>query len=204
MDDEVQEKKPKKRHRFMKFLLMLVLILLLIIGGFALGIYLRLFNAQDAGEKLGLSGLPVVGQFFSRPAEQEDMNNAPVEDVKPEPDQDENTQKIKVTRQEIEEQMKKRQEEERKRVSKLAKLYNEMKPKDAAEALDQLDDDLCIEILQKMDQGQAARVLSFFQPSKTARLTKIMYEGKKKTMTSPEDLQKMMQQGQQDQQNQQQ
>ena len=62
--------------------------------------------------------------------------------------------------------------------------------------MDELDDDLCIAILQRMDEGQAAKILAQFEASKTARLTKIMYEGKKKTLTSPSDVDQMTQQGQ--------
>lgn len=89
--------------------------------------------------------------------------------------------------------MKDREAAERKRVSKLARLYNEMKPADAAAAMDQLDDDTCVAILQRMDEGQAAKVLAEFDPSKAARLTKIIYEGTQKNMTSPSDVEKMLQ-----------
>ena len=71
-----------------------------------------------------------------------------------------------------------------------------MKPADAAAAMDELDDDLCIAILQRMDEGQAAKILAQFEASKTARLTKIMYEGKQKKLTSPSDVEQMTQQGQ--------
>ena len=195
MDEEQQ--KPSKKRRFLKICLILLLLLVLIIGGFALGIYLRIFDTQEANEKLGLYNLPIIGQYFVKPAPTEkEMQDEPAEYVKPDPDKKKDSKKVTLTKKEIEKQMKEREAAERKRVSKLARLYNEMKPADAAAAMDELDDDLCIAILQRMDEGQAAKILTQFEASKTARLTKIMYEGKQKKLTSPSDVEQMTQQGQ--------
>lgn len=186
----------KKGRKIIKLLLILFLLLILIVGGFALGIYLRIFNTQEANEQLGLYNLPIVGEYFVKPAPTEDeMENTPVEDVKPQTDdkdKDKKTKKVTISKEEIEKQIKEREAAERKRVSKLARLYNEMKPRDAAEAMDSLDDDLTIAILQRMDEGNAAKVLAEFEPTKTARLTQIMYEGTKKNVLSPAEIQKMM------------
>ena len=167
--DEEEEEEPKK-HRILKLLLILLLLIVLIVGGFALGIYLRIFDAQEANEKLGLYNLPVIGQYFVKPAPtEEDMQNTPAEDVKPDPEADKKDQKdskkVQLSKKEIEKQMKDREAAERKRVSKLARLYNEMKPADSAAAMDQLDDDTCIAILQRMDEGQAAKILAEFDAS---------------------------------------
>ena len=194
MDEEQQ--KPSTKRRILKICLILLLLLVLIIGGFALGIYLRIFDTQAANEKLGLYNLPIIGQYFVKPAPTEkEMQDEPAEDVKPAPDKKNDSKKVTLTKKEIEKQMKEREAAERKRVSKLARLYNEMKPADAAAAMDE-HDDLCIAILQRMDEGQAAKILAQFEASKTARLTKIMYEGKQKKLTSPSDVEQMTQQGQ--------
>ena len=60
MDEEQQ--KPSTKRRILKICLILLLLLVLIIGGFALGIYLRIFDTQAANEKLGLYNLPIIGQ----------------------------------------------------------------------------------------------------------------------------------------------
>ena len=187
-----EEQPRSKGKKIVKLLLMLFLLLVLIIGGFALGIYLRIFDTQEANEKLGLYNLPIVGQYFVKPAPTKDeMENTPVEDAKPEKGKKE-SKKVTISKKEIEKQMKERDAQEKKRVSKLARLYNEMKPKDAAEAMDSLDDDLCIAILQRMEEGNAAKILSEFEPSKTARLTQIMYEGTKKKVNTEDDVRKML------------
>ena len=60
------EEKPKnkKGKKILKLIIMLILLAVLIVGGFALGIYLRLFDTQAANEKLGLYNLPIIGQYF--------------------------------------------------------------------------------------------------------------------------------------------
>ena len=189
------EEKPKKKKgkKILKLIIMLILLAVLIVGGFALGIYLRLFDTQAANEKLGLYNLPIIGQYFVKPAPtQDEMENMPVENDKPDDKDKKDTKKVTISKKEIEQQMKEREAAEKKRVSKLARLYNEMKPRDAAEAMDSLDDDLVIAILQRMDEGNAAKVLSEFKPAKTARLTQLMYEGTKKKVTMADDVRKMM------------
>lgn len=189
------EEKPKKKKgkKILKLIIMLILLAVLTVGGFALGIYLRLFDTQAANEKLGLYNLPIIGQYFVKPAPtQDEMENMPVENDKPDDKDKKDTKKVTISKKEIEQQMKEREAAEKKRVSKLARLYNEMKPRDAAEAMDSLDDDLVIAILQRMDEGNAAKVLSEFQPAKTARLTQLMYEGTKKKVTTADDVRKMM------------
>ena len=100
MADEQPKKKGKK---IAKLLLMLFLLLVLIIGGFVLGIYLRLFDTQEANEKLGLYKLPVIGQYFVKPAPSpNEMENTPVEDVKPSKEDKKESKKITISKKEIE------------------------------------------------------------------------------------------------------
>ena len=94
-----------------------------------------------------------------------------------------------LTKEEIEKQMKEREAQEKKRVSKLARVYNEMKPQQAAEVMKDLDDDLSVAILQKMDESQAAKTLAAMDADQSARLTKLMYTGVPKKVISPLDRQ---------------
>lgn len=200
-----KKKKKKGGSKIVKVLLVLFLLLVLIVGGFALGIYLQLIDTKEANEKLKLYDLPVVGEYFVRPApSEEEMEKKPVEDAKPNVDKDKEkdaqkpdkdkkeSKKIVITKEEIEKQMKQREAEEKKRVSKLARLYNQMKPKDAAKALASLDDDMCIAILQRMDEGTVAKIMSEFEESKTARITQIMYAGTQKEVNTEADIRRML------------
>lgn len=92
-----------------------------------------------------------------------------------------------LTPEEIEKAKREEQEAEKKRVSKLARLYNSMKPADAAKIMADLDDEIAIAVLQKMDEAQAAKVLAAFEPAQSARLTQSMYTGRRSGMTSPGD-----------------
>ena len=193
-DDLGQEPESGKKRRILKILVVLFLLAALVVLGFFLGIYLRIFDTNSMNEKLGLYNLPVVGQFFVKPAPKtadttDDSTSNPkskTEDSKP----DANAQTSKpvvLTKAEIEKQMKAKQAEEKKRVSKLARLYNEMKPAEAASVMDALDDDVAVAILQRMDESQAGKILAKFDPDKSARLTKLMYVGTTKKMQSPAD-----------------
>ncbi|BAL82251.1 hypothetical protein SELR_05430 [Selenomonas ruminantium subsp. lactilytica TAM6421] len=198
-----KKKKKKKGSKIVKVLLVLFLLLVLIVGGFALGVYLQLIDTKDANEKLKLYDLPVVGEYFVRPApSEEEMEKLPVEDAKPNANKDKDlktsdkdkkdAKKIVITKEEIEKQMKQREAEEKKRVSKLARLYNQMKPKDAAKAMNELDDDMCIAIFQRMDEAVVAKILTAFDEGKTARITRIMYAGTQKEANTEEDIRRML------------
>ena len=92
-----------------------------------------------------------------------------------------------LTKEEIEAQQKAAEAAERKRVSKLARLYNEMKPEAAADIMVDLDDEIAIAVLQKMDEAQAAKILAALEPGQSARLTRSIYSGKRSSMVSPGD-----------------
>lgn len=185
--------------RLMKLVLFLALLAVLVVGGFALGVYLQVFDTNEINEKLQLYNLPVVGEYFPVPAGAErtsvkteetvTINKDDKTETKEEKKKEEAKQSkpVSLTKEEIEKQTKEREAAERKRLSKLARLYNEMKPQEAADAMASLDDDLTVSILQRMDEGNAAKTLAKMDPDKTARLTKLMYEGKQQKLTTPSD-----------------
>ena len=169
----------------MKILFILILLLVLIAGGFALGVYLRLFDTKALNEQYGLHELPVVGEYFVPPAAEEhrvtETTTSPAASAGA-PSSAAATPKkapenMKITKEEIEKQQKEREAAEKKRVTKLARLYNDMKPADAAKVMETLDIDLCIAILQRMDEGNAAKVMTAFDPERAAQITQIIYEG---------------------------
>lgn len=184
-------------RRTIKIILGLALLLGLIVGGFALGIYLRILDTHAINEEygLGLHELPVVGEFFMPPLEDEVAEDVATNtatttttttaipaggDVN-EPNKAARQQleqpSIRITPEEIAKQAAEREAEEKKRITKLARLYDGMKAKDAAEAMELLNIDLCISILQRMDEGNASKVLAAFEAGKAAQITQIMYSG---------------------------
>lgn len=169
----------------MKILFILILLLVLIAGGFALGVYLRLFDTQALNEQYGLHELPVVGEYFVPPAGEqhnaaETASSPPASAGTPASATaapKKAPENVKITKEEIEKQQKEREAAEKKRVTKLARLYNDMKAADAAKVMESLDIDLCIAILQRMDEGNAAKVMAAFEPERAAQITQIIYEG---------------------------
>ena len=52
-----------------------------------------------------------------------------------------------------------------------------MKPADAAEILETMDNDIVIAIFQRMDESQVSQILTEFDPDRAATISKIMYVG---------------------------
>ena len=162
----------------LKILLVLILILVLIVGGFALGVYLRLFDTKELNEEYKLHELPVVGEYFVPPEEESSQSSSASTSTTSTATKPKKVpESVKITKEEIEKQQKERETAEKKRITKLARLYNDMKPADAAKVMESLDINLCIAILQRMDEGNAAKVLTEFEPDRAAQITQIMYEG---------------------------
>lgn len=169
----------------LKILFILILLLVLVAGGFALGVYLRLFDTQALNEEYKLHELPIIGTYFVPPAGAEEHTETSsvttathagsAASAATAPAKVPET--VKITKEEIAKQQAERESAEKKRVTKLARLYNDMKPADAAKVMETLDVDLCIAILQRMDESNAAKVLAAFKPERAAQITQIIYEG---------------------------
>lgn len=123
---------------------------------------------------------PEDGKKDDKKEEKKDEQPKPIK-------KEEESKPIVLTQEEIEKQQKEAEAAERKRVSKLAKLYNEMKPEAAADIMTDLDDEIAVAVLQKMDESQAAKVLASLDPGHSARLTRSIYTGRRSSMTSPGD-----------------
>ena len=117
------------------------------------------------------------------------QNTKPAE-PKPEEKKDERKSKdVKVSQKEIEEQMKAREAAEKKRISKLARIYDNMKPEEAAKALNDVSLDTVVLILQKMDEANAGQVIAKMESSKAARVTQMLFDGQQRRLTLPSDYQ---------------
>jgi len=174
----------RQKLTWQKILATVVVVLLLAIVGFCGGVYLRIFDMNEINQKYALHELPVVGQYFVVPPTGEPEE----EPAKKEVPKLEKSKPVVLTPKELEKQRKERQAAERKRVSKLARLYNELKPQTAAEIMGILEDDVAIAILQRMDESQASKVLGKMDPARAASLTKTMYVGRASNMSSAGDI----------------
>ena len=188
--DKAGEKPPaKKKSRFRRVLFKAtlgLLVLLILAGGtLAAAIYLKFFDPYAFAEEHKLTEYPLVGRYFVRPA----TNFEPV-DLPPE----ESAAKDKTaaaptvqaapvplppaaTEADIKAALAKARQEEAKRISRLARLYGEMKPDEAVPILNKLDDNTVLAIFSKMEDAQVAKILSLFDAGRAARLTQNMMKG---------------------------
>lgn len=107
---------------------------------------------------------------------------------KPKPKREEKPKEIKIDRKAIEEQRAQREAEEKKRVTRLARIYESMKPEDAANALINVDWDTTVLIFQRMSEDSVAQILSKMEPEIAAQLTEMIYTGTQRRVVVPSDI----------------
>lgn len=199
-------------------LFIIIFLALLGVSAFAASIYFKVLDDEKVAwvnEKVGLYKLPFIGagedfEYFVVPEgvewppppepepEPEPVENPPVvaENKPPAPapappkkEDDKKSKDVKVSQKEIEEQMKAREAAEKKRISKLARIYDNMKPEEAAKALEDVSLDTVVLILQKMDESNAGQVIAKMESSKAARVTQMLFDGQQRRLTLPSDYQ---------------
>ncbi|MBR2734490.1 MAG: hypothetical protein IKD80_09680 [Selenomonadaceae bacterium] len=185
----------------------LIVLTLLVVGAFAAAIKFDVLAAEDVAmlnEELGLYRLPFVGngRYFEVPEGVEWPPPEPEpEPLKPETPAEPETKpaasepkpksekpaEVKIDRKAIEEQRAKREADEKKRVARLAKIYESMKPDAAANALINVDWDTTILIMQAMSEDSVAQILSKMEPEAAAQLTEMLYAATQRRVTTPSD-----------------
>ena len=181
----------------------LILLAILIVGGFIAAVKYEVLDTEDVAmlnENLGLYRLPIVGngKYFEVPEGVEwPPKEESEEELKPEqqPAAEENTitkpndkiKEVKIDKKAIDEQKAQREAEEKKRVTRLARIYESMKPEAAANALINVDWDTTILIFQRMNEDSVAQILSKMEPEIAAQLTEMLYAGTQRRVTTPSD-----------------
>lgn len=186
----------------------LIVLTLLVVGAFAAAIKFDVLAAEDVAmlnEELGLYRLPFVGngRYFEvpegvewPPPEPEPEPKLPKSETPAEPEPKPAHEKpkpaekpadVKIDRKAIEEQRAKREADEKKRVARLAKIYESMKPDAAANALINVDWDTTILIMQSMSEDSVAQILSKMEPEAAAQLTEMLYAATQRRVTTPSD-----------------
>lgn len=195
-DEFNQPVEPKKTRKKMLVFAAILGLLMLAGVGFGLGIYLRLVDVQGLADRLKLSDYPVIGRYFTKqqtnfePVETDNSGNATkqaseipaqVPGVNPQSTQvASSTPANPIDAAENAKRIKAQQQEEAKRIGKLARLYGGMKPDEAVAVLNELDDDTVIAILGKMEEEQVSKIIPLFDTKRAARLTDTMFKGQKK------------------------
>ncbi len=202
----------KKKTLFQKirnFFLKLFVLLLLAGGGLFAAIHFEVLDRavveeklQWANEKVGLYKLPLVGyggvfEYFEvpegvvwpppepEPEPETPLDAATVATNRPAPQpaaEPKKSKEVKVSQKDLEEQAKVREAAEKKRISKLARIYDNMKPEEAAKALDNVNIDTVVLILQKMDESNAGKVLAKMESRQAAQITQMLMDGDRRRL----------------------
>lgn len=89
---------------------------------------------------------------------------------------DQKVTELSSLKQEIERLLELQSDEEQKRITSLVKIYEGMKPKDAARIFDTLDLDVLIAVMSKMSERKVAPVLAAMNPERARTITIMMAE----------------------------
>lgn len=195
--------KPRKWLRVLKVTLLVLFILFITSVGFALGVYLKLIDVDSLANKYNLQSYPVIGKYFQKspktnfePIDLEQQGHLPsvsqdttmpnsmtgqtpqgMPNTMMSPNQAANPGGMLLPPDKDPEKIK--QKEEAKRISKLARLYSNMKPDEAVGIMTQLDDDTIIAVLSRMEEDQAAKILALFDNARAGRISQNMLKGNK-------------------------
>lgn len=200
--NENAESENKKETSFLSklrnLLIGLILLVILIVGGFIAAVKYEVLTTEDVAmlnENLGLYRLPIVGngKYFEVPEgvewppKEEEPEPEPEPVIEEKPKLDEKITEVKIDKKAIDEQRAQREAAEKKRVAKLARIYESMKPEAAANALINVDWDTTVLIFQRMSEDSVAQILSKMEPEVAAQLTEMLYAGTQRRVTTPSD-----------------
>lgn len=180
--------KPQKKNRTLSTLLILFLLISILGAGFATGVFLNIIDIQKLGQTYKLYDYPLIGKYFTKP--QVNFETIPLDEQAPQalPATDASApvltapppaaEKKEAEKVDLEREIKIKQQEEQKRISKLARLYGAMKPDEAVAIMNQLDDDMVLAIFSRMEEEQVAKILALLDAKRAARLTQEMLKAK--------------------------
>lgn len=89
---------------------------------------------------------------------------------------DQKTRELTALKAEIEASLKKRSDEEDARITSLVKIYEGMKPKDAASIFNTLDIDVLLVIMTKMSERKSSPILALMNTDRAKTITTMMAE----------------------------
>ena len=176
---------PKKSSRGLFIGIAVTLVLVMLAGGVvAADIYFKLIDLPAIAAQYKLYDYPLIGKYFTKPATNFETIDLPAD----KPPEEAKAQAATAPPpaplpaaskpEETKELIAKAKQEEAKRISRLARLYGEMKPDEAVPIMKELDDPTVLAILAKMEDGQAAKIMALFDAKRAARLTQDMLKGK--------------------------
>lgn len=196
---EAQNLPQKSRGCLLKLIIVVILLALLTGAIFSVASYLGFIDVQNIKKEIGqryeLHKYPVIGRYFpeefnsdSETGVDTNFETVPLEEEPPSqkgkepspavlPSAEQQRKDNVLTLEDIAKEEQKKQTEAAKRISRTARLYGEMKPKDAAAVMKDLDDKTVLVIFSKMEDSQVSKILALFDAERAARLTEDMLKG---------------------------
>lgn len=176
----------------LKVLAMLVTLLILVTIGFAAGVYFQFIDVAKLARDMKLDQYPVIGSYLPKtnfePVDLAEDDTSAGQEAPVQPEQSQKPASAfpvpqvitpdLITPEDLEKQDKLRQQEENKRIGRLARLYGSMKPDEATTIMQELDDATVVAIFSKMEEEQVAKILARFDSKRAASLTQDMLRGK--------------------------
>lgn len=169
------------------WLLIGILLVMLVGGGLAVASFLGLVsfdNMADKARQLSQK-IPVVAKtLFHRSPSPDLLEKTEAEEFPPAPPETVVNPQTALTKNppaQTPEAAAKAKAEADKNISRLARLYGNMKAEEAAPIMRELDDELVVAILRKLEDEQAAKILSALDPQRAARLSRLI-AGRQRTI----------------------
>ena len=133
---------------------------------------------QAAGEELGPQQMEVLRSIENRKKQMEErereLDRRSKELTSLEQLVDQKMATLETLRKEFEMQVKAEEARQNKRIKHLVALYSNMKPKAAAEVMEQMDMDLAVEIFRQMRGREAGKILAYVTPEKASKISQML------------------------------
>lgn len=84
---------------------------------------------------------------------------------------DQKMAELKALQAMVEDLLKKQSEEQEAELKSLVKLYENMKPKDAAQVFEEMDMDVLLDVVERMNERKAAPILALVTPTRAKEIT---------------------------------
>jgi len=174
---------------------MLLLVLIAVLGAALFGaVHYKFLDLGQLDSRWGLSKYPILSQMFKQTLpEQASIQSDSAADAEPAlpvappppplvadalPKPSARIPTIQIDDTELKKQAAMKLEAEQKRLAKVSRLYDGMKPEEAAPILNELDDATVILIFSKMEEERVAKIMTLLEPSRSARLSDAMLKGR--------------------------
>lgn len=199
IDKPTIKEQPNKREKikrifrvFFKWCVFLLLLLGLIVSAFVGAVRYEFLDPAQIGLPGDTEQYPIIGKYLKPPVLEQELE--PEEIVVPEQPKAAVLPSsviptlpkpsapllapLKIDDAELKRNEQLKREEDQKRLSKVVRLYEGMKPEEAVIILNEIDDATVVLLFSKMDEERTAKIMTLLDPKRSARLSDAMLKGR--------------------------